>query len=54
MNFTHDDTDALLAYLESHGVKAGTIAPRVARFVTHCDIDDDDVARVIAAVRSSP
>ncbi len=54
VNFTHDNTDALLAHLESQGVKAGTIAPGVARFVTHCDIDDDDVALAVTAIRSAP
>ncbi len=54
VNFTHDDTDALLAHLASHGVRAGTIAPGVARFVTHCDIDDDDVAQAVTAIRSAP
>ncbi|MBA2609655.1 MAG: hypothetical protein H0U92_11995 [Actinobacteria bacterium] len=54
VNFTHDDTDAVLRHLESHGVKAGTIAPRVLRFVTHCDIDDDDVERAVTAIRSAP
>jgi threonine aldolase len=54
VNFTHADTDQLLAHLESHGVRAGTIAPGVARFVTHCDIDDDDVSRAVSAIRSAP
>jgi len=54
VNFTHDNTDELLAHFEAHGVKAGTIAPRVMRFVTHCDIDDDDVDIAIAAIRSAP
>jgi threonine aldolase len=44
----------LLTHLEAHGVRAGTIAPHIARFVTHCDIDDDDVARAVAAIRSAP
>lgn len=54
VNFTHANTDELLAHLSVNGVVAGTIAPRVARFVTHCNIDDDDVARAIAAIRSAP
>ncbi|MEY2398581.1 MAG: threonine aldolase [Actinomycetota bacterium] len=54
VNFTHHNTDELLAHLEQHGVRAGTIAPGVARFVTHCDIDDDDVAQAIGAIRSAP
>jgi len=54
VNFTHDDTDALLAHLEAQGVQAGTIAPGIVRFVTHVDIDDDGVNRAIAAIRSAP
>lgn len=54
VNFTHGNTDELLAHLGQHGIRAGTIAPRVARFVTHCDVDDDDVARAVAAIRSAP
>ena len=54
VNFTHDDPDALLAHLETHGVRAGTIAPRVMRFVTHLDVDDDAVKRATAAVLSAP
>ena len=54
VNFTHPDTDALIAHCASHGVRLGTIAPKVARFVTHCDIDDDDVDQTITAIRSAP
>ncbi len=54
VNFVHPDTDVLLAHLSDHGVRAGTIAPGVARFVTHCDVDDDDVGRAVKAVRSAP
>jgi threonine aldolase len=35
--------------LTAAGVRSGTIDPRTVRFVTHKDVDDDDVARVIAA-----
>jgi threonine aldolase len=54
VNFTHDEPDALLAHLTSDGVRAGTIAPGVVRFVTHRDIDDDDVVRAVAAIRGAP
>jgi threonine aldolase len=54
VNFTHTDTDALLAHLDAHGVRAGTIAPGVARLVTHCDIDDDDVKRAVTAITTAP
>jgi threonine aldolase len=54
VNFTHDDTAALLAHLEAEGVRAGTIAPGVMRFVTHCDVDDEGVARALTAIRTAP
>jgi threonine aldolase len=54
VNFTHDDTEALIDHLASHGIKAGTIAPGIARFVTHCDVDSDDIALAISAIRSAP
>ena len=52
VNFTHPDTDTLIKQLEEQGVRAGTIAPGVARFVTHCGIDDDDIKRAVNAIRS--
>lgn len=54
VNFTHDDTEALIAHCESHAVRLGTIAPGVARFVTHCDIDDEDITHAIKAIRTAP
>lgn len=53
VNFHHADTDKLIKHFESHGIRLGTIAPRVARFVTHCNIDDDDVERIVAAIRAA-
>jgi len=35
--------------LAASGVRAGTIDPRTVRFVTHRDVDDDDVSRAISA-----
>ncbi len=35
--------------LHATGVRGGTIDPRTVRLVTHKDVDDDDVARVIGA-----
>lgn len=54
VNFTHADTTALIVHCEANGVRLGTIAPGVARFVTHCDVDDDDIAQAVAAIRSAP
>ena len=54
VTFTHTDTAKVLAHLEGEGVLAGTIAPGVVRFVTHVDVDDDGVARAVAAIRTAP
>jgi len=35
--------------LDGLGVRSGTIDPRTIRFVTHKDVDDDDITRAIAA-----
>jgi threonine aldolase len=50
--FPHRHADALLDYLATEGVLAGTIAPGVVRLMTHNDVDDDGAdhaAKVIAA-----
>lgn len=40
----------LLPALEAAGVRAGTIDADTVRFVTHKDVDDDDLTRAIAAL----
>ena len=47
---SHPRARALVAELEGEGVLAGTLAPDRLRLVTHCDVDDDDVARAVAAI----
>jgi threonine aldolase len=42
--------DHFIEALGASGVRVGTIDPRTVRFVTHKDIDDDDLARAIAAL----
>ena len=54
VTWRHDAPAAVLEHLRAEGVLAGTIAPGVLRFVTHHDIDDDDVERAIKAVASAP
>jgi threonine aldolase len=54
VTFSHPDTDGLLAHLEAHGVRAGTIAPGVVRLVTHRDVDDDGIERARAAIKTAP
>jgi threonine aldolase len=41
--------DRFVDRLAAAGVRAGTIDPRTVRFVTHKDIDDDDIRRAIVA-----
>jgi threonine aldolase len=44
--------DELVARLETHGVRCGTIDARTVRFVTHHDVDDRAVDRAIDALRA--
>ncbi len=44
----------VLEHLSKQGVLATTIAPGVVRFVTHLDVNDADLDRAIAAVRTAP
>ena len=52
--FRHGDAAALVAWLETRGVLAGTIAPGIVRLVTHCDIDDAKLAHAIVAIAEAP
>ena len=54
VTFTHAATDQLIEYFAAEGVLAGTIAPGVVRFVTHHDVDDDDLERVRKAIAGAP
>ena len=54
VTFTHGDADKLLAYLEGNGVLAHAIAPGTVRFVTHRDVDDAAVARVVDVLADAP
>jgi threonine aldolase len=51
--FRHRAPAALVDHLRAEGVLAGTIAPGVARFVTHHDVDDAGVERAIKAVTAA-
>jgi threonine aldolase len=42
--------EQLVARLEEHGIRSGTLDARTVRFVTHKDVDDDDIDRTIAAL----
>ena len=52
--FRHSDTPALLAHLASEGVRAGTIAPNVVRFMTHLDVDDAATEHTRKVVAGAP
>jgi threonine aldolase len=43
---------ALLAGLESHGVRAGAWGPGQVRLVTHLDVDDAGIDRAVGALRA--
>ena len=42
--------EKIVERLAEHGVRSGTIDARTVRFVTHKDVDDDDLDRAIAAL----
>lgn len=48
------DPTALLRHLSAVGVLAVPGSSTSVRLVTHADIDDDDVARTVAALGSAP
>jgi threonine aldolase len=52
--FSHAEPEKLLAHLADYGVLAHSIAPGTMRFVTHRDVDDEGVARAVAAVADAP
>jgi len=52
--FHHPQPARLLEHLAGEGVRAGTIAPGVVRFVTHVDVDRAGIDRARAAVAAAP
>lgn len=52
--FTHPDPAGLLEYLAGEGIWGVTLGPGVVRFVTHLDVDDDDIDRAVAAITKAP
>jgi threonine aldolase len=51
--FEVTDAPALVAGLAGAGVKMGALGPRTVRAVTHLDVDADDVAVAVEAVRAA-
>lgn len=52
--FRPPDATKLVEYLRGEGVLAGTIAPGVARLVTHHDVGDRDLDHAISALAGAP
>jgi threonine aldolase len=52
--FTHPRPIELLGWLADQGVRGVTLGPGVVRFVTHCDVDDDQIERAVKAVLGAP
>jgi threonine aldolase len=50
----HPEPSRLLDHLRARGVLAGTIAPGLVRFVTHHDVDDDDIEQACRALADAP
>jgi threonine aldolase len=50
--FHHPQARQIVAELGELGVLGGTVAPTRVRFVTHADVDDDDVAFVQSVLKS--
>ena len=48
--FAPPNADVVLAELAAGGVKAGTLAPGVIRLVTHLDVDDAGIERVLSLI----
>ena len=54
VTFHHQEPDELCDHLRNEGVLAGTIAPGIARLMTHHDVDDDGVERACKALAAAP
>jgi threonine aldolase len=52
--FSHPDPAALLEYLRSNDILAGTIAPGTVRLVTHRDVGDDGIDLACKAIAGAP
>jgi threonine aldolase len=52
--FSHPSPIELLSWLAGEGVLGVTLGPGIVRFVTHLDVDDDQIDRAVKAVRGAP
>ena len=50
VTWRHPDPLSLVDHLAAEGVLAGTIAPGIARLVTHHDVDDEGLERAVKAL----
>ncbi|MCC3159590.1 aminotransferase class I/II-fold pyridoxal phosphate-dependent enzyme [Hymenobacter sp. 15J16-1T3B] len=46
--------EAFLTHLTNNGIKASAFGPQMVRFVTHLDVDDEAIGRVLAALQTVP
>ena len=54
LRIEHADPGALLVHLAAAGVLAVPASATTVRLVTHADVDDEDVERVVAALEAAP
>jgi threonine aldolase len=52
--FEHPAPVDLLRHLADHGVWGVTLGPGIVRFVTHLDVDDEQVDRAVKAILEAP
>lgn len=52
--FTHSRPTRLVGFLELHGILASMTGPTGVRFVTHVDVDDEDIERVCHVLANAP
>jgi threonine aldolase len=52
--FSHPSPVELLTWLAGEGVLGVTLGPGIVRFVTHLDVDDDQIDRAVKAVLGAP
>jgi threonine aldolase len=52
--FSHTNPAGLLRWLAGEGVLGVTLGPGIVRFVTHHDVDDDQIDRAVKAIQGAP
>jgi threonine aldolase len=52
--FAHPNAAGFLRWLAGEGVLGVTLGPGIVRFVTHADVDDDQIDRAVKAILGAP